>query len=323
VHLTILVSSAGRRVALLRCFRADAQKLGVELRVLAADHDPGKSAACQAADACFPVPMCRDVGFIPAMLELCRREGVGLLIPTIDTELSVLAEHFEAFAAIGTRVAVSSPEVVAIAREKAWTARVLAAAGVMVPRTASLAELLRNPGDWRWPVVLKPNSGSSSVGLQVVCSPEEALRLGVGRDDLLTQERWVGREYTVNVFFDTSGHLRCAVPHWRIETHGGEVSKARTERVPVLEEAAVKIAAALPGARAVLCYQAIVTADGRAGVFELNARFGGGYPLAHRAGARFSQWLLEEALDLPCSANNNWREGVTMLRYDDAFFIGD
>jgi carbamoyl-phosphate synthase large subunit len=255
------------------------------------------------------------------MLEICRREGVTLLVPTIDTELSTLAEHRNAFAAAGTRVAVSAAEVVAIARDKARTAEAFAAAGVIVPHTAPLATLLAEPALWRWPIILKPVGGSSSIGLQIARSPEEALRLGAGRDDYLAQEQWVGREYTVNIFFDAAGRLRCAVPHWRIETRGGEVSKGRTERVSALTEAAEKIAAALPGARAAMCFQAILTEDGRVGVFELNARFGGGYPLAHRAGARFSQWLLEEMLELPCSANNDWREGVTMLRYDDAFFI--
>ena len=56
-------------------------------------------------------------------------------------------------------------------------------------------------------------------------------------------------------------------------------------------------------------------------VFEINARFGGGYPLAHRAGAPFSRWLLEEAAGRPGSAHNDWEEGVTMLRYDAAMFV--
>jgi carbamoyl-phosphate synthase large subunit len=45
--------------------------------------------------------------------------------------------------------------------------------------------------------------------------------------------------------------------------------------------------------------------------------------LADRAGAHFAQWLLEEAVGLPSSANNEWKDGVTMLRYDSAVFIND
>jgi carbamoyl-phosphate synthase large subunit len=60
--------------------------------------------------------------------------------------------------------------------------------------------------------------------------------------------------------------------------------------------------------------------DGAPALFEINARFGGGYPIAHHAGATFTKWLLEEAAGMPSSANNEWRSGVRMLRYDQAVF---
>src|SRR3546814_2752125 len=91
--------------------------------------------------------------------------------------------------------------------------------------------------------------------------------------------------------------------------------------MPQLQDLAERIAAALPGPRGALCFQAIVDDNGDASVFEINARFGGGYPLAHRAGAAFGRWLMEERLQLPSSANDDWRNGVTMLRYDAAVFI--
>jgi carbamoyl-phosphate synthase large subunit len=318
---TVLLSSAGRRVELLQCFRADAERLGVNLRVVATDAMPELSAACQAADASFRVPRCTAAEFIPTLLDLCQRERVSLLVPTIDTELLTLARNREAFAALGTRVAVSSPAVVEMARDKLCTAGCFARAGVDVPRTARLPDLLASPEGWRWPVVLKPIGGSSSVGLQVARSPEEAREMGRARDDYLAQEQWFGREYTVNIFLDQTGALRAAVPHWRIETRGGEVSKGRTERVPILMEAAQRLVPALAWAAGAMCFQAIVTPEGRAGIFELNARFGGGFPLAHRAGARFSQWLLEETLGREATAGEDWKEGVTMLRYDAAVFV--
>ena len=66
-----------------------------------------------------------------------------------------------------------------------------------------------------------------------------------------------------------------------------------------------------------------MTEGGEFAVFEINAQFGGGYPLAHHAGARFSQWLLEEMADLPSTASTLWKEGVAMLRYDTAVFVND
>ena len=68
------------------------------------------------------------------------------------------------------------------------------------------------------------------------------------------------------------------------------------------------------------CFQVIFDAARGPQIIEINARFGGGYPLADRAGGTFARWLLEECADLPSSAHNEWREGVTMLRYDAAVF---
>src|SRR5262249_22764657 len=109
----------------------------------------------------------------------------------------------------------------------------------------------------------------------------------------------------VNVFFDREARLCCAIPHVRREVRAGEVSKGTTRHHARLERIANQLAEVLPSPRGALCFQAIVD-DEQVGVLEINARFGGGFPLAHAAGARFSQWLLQEAVGLPSAANNEW-----------------
>ena len=82
------------------------------------------------------------------------------------------------------------------------------------------------------------------------------------------------------------------------------------------------ICRALPQARGVRCFQVIDDETRGPQVIEINARFGGGYPLAHHAGAQFANWLLQELAGQAPAANDDWRDGVTMLRYDDAVFTG-
>ena len=246
---------------------------------------------------------------------------MNLVVPTIDTELATLSEARAQFEDQGVEIAVSSPRVVALAGNKEQTAQVLARAGLPTPRTLSAGDFLARPTELDEPLILKPRAGSSSIGLVRPRDVEEARRIARESPELIVQERWSGREYTVNLYFDGRGALRCAVPHWRIETRQGEVSKGQTEDVPSLRAAARKLAACLEGARAALCFQAIVREDGSYAIFEINARFGGGYPLAHRAGARFAQWLLEESLGRECTAADDWSAGVTMLRYDAAVFL--
>lgn len=317
--LTILISSAGRRVGLMECFRADAAELGIDLDIIATDVHPDISPACHLADAAFPVPLCTAPDFADSVHSICFSNAVELVIPTIDPELEVLSRHRKRFAEIGTELAISSPELVRLASDKLETAHLLAAAGIPVPRTAAFNNEIFDPADWKWPLILKPRIGSASRGAMVVNCPE-ALRHTQFAEDYIVQEYMQGEEYTVNVFFDREERLCCTIPHVRREVRAGEVSKGTTRRHARLERIAYRLAEVLPSPRGALCFQVIATDNERVGVFEINARFGGGFPLAHAAGARFSQWLLQEAAGLPSAANNDWREGVTMLRYDAAVF---
>lgn len=318
--VNILVSSAGRRVELINCFRSDAKALQLSLRVIAVDLNPEMSSACYAADKCYRVPHCTSPEFVQELAQICREEEIRLVVPTIDTELQTLADHQQSFHAAGTRVLVSSPSLVRMARDKVATFRFLTENGFATPRTVLLTELLRQPSALNWPVILKPISGSSSVGIFSAENLDEARLASRRRNDYVAQELLRGREYTVNLFFDQAGKLRSAVAHERLEVRAGEVSKGATRREAELLKIAWRLGSALSGACGPLCFQAIVPEDGQPRLLEINARFGGGYPLAHKAGATFTKWLLEEAAGFPLSADDHWEEGVTMLRYDAAMF---
>jgi carbamoyl-phosphate synthase large subunit len=316
--LRLLLSSAGRRVALLRCFRESAAALGVTLEVHATDLAPEWSAACASADAAYAVPAATTLAYVEATLAICARERIDLLVPTIDTELHALALARERFAAVGTQVAVADADLVAMARDKLETARFLDHAGIATPATAS-AEAIGT--EWVWPSIAKPRHGSSSRGLARLGSLTE-LEAMPRTEPYIVQHLLGGQEYTVNLFFDAVGELRCAVPHRRVAVRAGEVEKGVTERHDALIALAQRLGAAVRGrVRGAWCFQAFVDTAGTPSVFEINARFGGGYPLAHHAGATFARWLLEERLGQATSAADIWSSGTTMLRYDDAIFV--
>lgn len=314
--LPVLISSAGRRAALVRAFR----EAGPRMRVHACDLDPDLSSACALADEAHAVPRCSDPAFIDRVEEIVRRHGIRLIVPTIDTELPAYAAAAARLAAAGAHVHVSPPEVIAVARDKMRTMAVLAEAGAPVPETLDEAGLRAEPGRIGWPVFAKPVGGSASRGLGIYPSPD-ALPADFP-EPMMFQPRLSGPEYTINMFIDRAGALRCVVPHRRLQIRAGEVEKGRTTRRDDLHRLAVLVHRALPGARGVLCFQVIDDAARGPQIIEINARFGGGYPLAHHAGARFADWLVEEVEGRPCSASDDWRDGVTMLRYDDAVFLG-
>lgn len=110
--------------------------------------------------------------------------------------------------------------------------------------------------------------------------------------EMVVQTLARGREYTIDVLADRDGRCVCVVPRLRIEVRSGEVSKGVTVRSPRLQDLAGRICAALPGAFGTLIVQVFVDGppDDAAtdlAVIEINARYGGGFPLALEAGADF------------------------------------
>lgn len=318
--MPVLFTSAGRRVELVNCFRRAAEKLGMRAEVHACDLVPELSAACLSADAAFAVPRCTEPGYVETLLAYCKEHAVRLLVPTIDTELDVLSRNREAFARIGTFVHVSAPETIDIVRDKERTVAVLAQAGVPVPRTARIEQLREEPGGWAWPVFVKPVGGSASRGIGVLRGPADIH--DEYPEPMLVQELLRGEEYTINMYLDARGQMLSAIPHLRLSTRGGEVEKGRTVRDRRFIAIAERIARALPGAEGILCFQLIDDPDRGPCVFEINARFGGGYPLADHAGGRFAESLLARVTGRYECATMEWRDGVLMSRYDSAVFRG-
>ncbi len=319
-EFNILVSSAGRRVALVQILRRTLSDLGLRGRILATEITRVAS-AWQAADGGFLVPRCSDSDFVPELLKICRSESVQLLVPTIDPELEPLATARAAFADVGTTVVVSSPEVVRIGADKMRYHGWLMEHGFPATEQTDLWGAT-NGHRWQFPLVVKPRDGSGSVGMVVVADPS-ALEFAARGRDVVVEKLATGREYSIDALVDRSGRCVCAVPRERIEVRAGEVSKSITVRSQGLEKLAVEICNALPGAYGPLTIQCFWDqTTGVSRVTELNPRFGGGFPLSWQAGARFPQWIIEELLHYtPSISSNGWRDGLLMLRYDDAVFV--
>ena len=132
--------------------------------------------ALHLAEAAWQVPSCRSPEFIPFLLELCQRERIGLLIPTIDTELGMYAAHREAFRKVGATVAVSGPATIRIAEDKVITQAWLVSHGFPTVRQALARDVLARPEGWNFPLIVKPRFGSAGKGVEVVHS-WEALRM--------------------------------------------------------------------------------------------------------------------------------------------------
>lgn len=318
-QFNILFTCAGRRVALIEAFGRALNELALSGKLLATDSSSA-TAAFYMADKGFVVPPVGTRMYIPCLLDLCRVHRVKLVIPVTDLDLRSLSRQQEPFARIGTTVMIGSPASVLMCQDKARTARFLKRIGLGAIRTFTLAEFLQAPF---YPCFIKPIHGSASVGTARL-NDEGDLRshLAIHGDLMLVQDYVSGAEYTLDIYRGRDGQVYSVVPRQRLAVRSGEVEKGLTVNDPELIEVGVHLGQHLEGIWGVVNAQCRRPAGGRAHVFEINPRFGGGAPLSIHAGADFPRCVIEETLGKKPSAKlGQFTPDLLMLRYDNAVFV--
>ncbi|MCM2295577.1 ATP-grasp domain-containing protein [Rhodoferax sp.] len=308
----VLLLSAGRRVELAQSFLIDIAERNLDSRLLATEMRPETSAACQVVHKAIKAPRVTDSSYVDFLLSTCLREGIGLVVPTIDTELLLLSQHRQMFSDEGIHVIISDESLVRICRDKRLTADLFTDISIDTPKIFARDAI-------RFPCFAKPYDGSCSIGASIVGTP------AMLSDAMLADEKMMfmelidasHQEYTVDAYYDRRGQLRCFVPRQRLETRAGEVSKGVTRRNHVYHYLRDKLTR-IQGARGCITLQLFSNQEtGRFAALEINPRFGGGYPLTYGAEAKYPGWLIDEYLldhDLPFK--EDWEADLLMLRYD-------
>ena len=285
--MRILFTGVGRRIELLQAFRNAALVLNKDLKIYGADM-AGTAPALAYCDFTRRVVAMKDPGYIQNLLDICVADHIDLLIPTIDTDLLVLAENKEKFEAIGTRVMISAPEMIRICRDKNNTSQFFVDCGLHAPMPVN---------DWReyksgYPAFIKPKDGSSSINAFKV-ENEEELEVYAGQvEDYIVQPFVSGKEYTIDIFCDWNGNPISIVPRERLQVRAGEVLKTKIELDQIMIEESRKLCAAFKPCGP-MTVQLIRDNAGIDWYIEINPRFGGGAPLSMKAGARSAEAILK------------------------------
>jgi carbamoyl-phosphate synthase large subunit len=304
----ILITSAGRRVSLVRNFQDTLKLFYKNGKVFTTDINPALSSACQVSDGFLQVPRVTDSKYLNTIKEYCLDNNISIVIPTIDTELDILAMAKNNFSKHNIFIAISSKEICNIFYLKDSTEKFFLENNFDTPRH------IENIQDCDYPIFAKLNNSSSSIGALVAYTPEVSKELSHNKNYIF-QEYIQGCEYTVDVFINKHNEVISIVPRQRLETRAGEVSKAKTVKDNNIIKAVKKLCRSLKGAYGCITIQLFKT-DDRVVFIEINPRFGGGYPLSPLSGANFAEYLIKDYLDIDLKYTENWIDGNIMLRYD-------
>lgn len=311
----ILFPCVGRRVSLVQAFRDACQRLNLDCVIVGADKTE-LTPAYQICDKRYKVHPVLNEKYPEQIREIIKKEGVDLLVPTVDLDLMLWAQQREQFKELGCTPLISSPQVVEICIDKRNTFSFLQQHGFETPDTISVTEAEKIPA-LNFPVILKPWDGYASKYNRLVHDRDEFDFYAERIPNCIVQERVLGDEITSDVLVDFQGRVRCIVPRLRMQTRAGEVSKGQTffhEKVIQQTRKLVETMQAGPG---IITVQSFLTPDDRVLFFDVNPRFGGGIPLAIKAGADFPLWIVQWLLGQdPQISMNGWKAGLIMLRYD-------
>ena len=324
--MKILFTSVGRRVELVQAFKKAAEELKINLTIIGADiaKDAPALFYCDETKIVYKI---REAGYIPQLLEICEKEKVDCLIPTIDTDLLLLAENKERFEAVGTKVLISAVDKVKICRDKNYTSDYFVSLGLKTALSVNCLEEFEKgmqTGFFRFPAFIKPKDGSSSINAYKVENIEELEFYAEKIEDYIIQPFISGREFTIDIFCDYEGNPVYITPRERLAVRAGEVLKTRITQDDVMIAEMLKLIADYKpcGQITVQLIQDAGTGDNY--YIEINPRFGGGAPLSIKAGADSAKAVLKmlngENLVYEEKAARN---GAVYCRFDQSICVNE
>lgn len=314
--MNILFCSVGRRCELLKDFK---NTLGDKVRLIVTDNSPF-APALEFADVSYQVPLIYDEAYIPMILEICRKEKINAVTTLIDPEIAILAEHREEFESLGVTVLAPYMKTAQLCFDKYNMSKYLEENGILTIKTFGKFEDFKksyDKGDIKFPVFVKPRTGSGSVGARRIDTLELLEEVTAQDETLIIQELMTGEDMDADIYVDTISHKPVAIfSKKKISTTIGGANKTisfKDEKLFEFVSNALSVFEFNGPLDMDLFYQ-----DGKYYLSEINPRFGGAYLHAYGAGVDFPGFIYnnveENKENVPCIGE--YDENVVMMMYD-------
>ncbi len=310
----VLVTGAGgpAAVSVMKSLRAD-----TSVELVAADMDPWAGGLYLVpADCRTLVPAGRDPDFPATVLARCVAMGINIVIPTVDAELRPLAKTRAEFARSGVRLLLAPDQALDVTLDKLALAS-CCADKVRVPRTERFDDSLE-PRSWKYPVIVKPRTGSGSRDVSLVASSRDLAAMERSAE-FIVQEYLPGEEYSIDVLADANGRVVASVPRVRTRVDSGVSVAGHTVYGPDLEQFGVDVAHAT-GLTYIANVQCRRDGSGRLALLEVNPRVPGGLPLTMASGVDMPRMALDSLRGKPLPERAEFRE-MGMVRFLEERFV--
>lgn len=243
------------------------------------------------ADDAQLVPMATSPNYLACLRQVAEDTRPDAILVGTDVELETLSTHrFALEMDLDTTIIVSSREVIGIADDKHSTAQFFRKHGLPHPRSVLPSEADAIESELGYPLIVKPRVGARSVGVHLVQNRQELNRAVASLEAPVIQEHLgdADHEYTAGALcFD--GNVEATIV-MRRDLRDGNTYRAFIDTFEDLNDQVRSLATALaPVGPANFQFRVV---DGRAVVFEINARFSGTTPFRMHVGFNEVEYTL-------------------------------
>lgn len=290
--ISVIITSAGTAsaISVIKALRLQSE---LEVFITAVDADL-LAAGLYLADAFEVVPHATHPQYINELLRIAQKYNASFLYPIYSEEIRYIAENKHRLVSEGLKVFLSSPETIALCNDKRAMYAIADELKIQTPSVYS-ADELTHPFEISYPVFVKPNTGSSSNGAELVSRPERLRELLSAENDMVVQEFIDAEEVTVDVLCDENFEAISIAPRLRLATKSGQSVKGKTLPAEPYVEPIRKLCRRLELKGA--CNVQFFVRDEHLYFIEVNPRFAaGGLMLTVKAGVNIPLLLLKLAL---------------------------
>lgn len=170
--ITILITAAGNQYmpGLVKCFRENGER---QIRLVGADMNVDPT-ILQMMDVAYKVPTAKDSSYVDALLSICEKEKVDVVVPVMSEELIPIIDNINRFREIGVKVSIANRKVIEIVNNKFELYKFMQDSGMKVPKfcritkSSELKQAFSYVGYPNISVCIKATNLSGSRGVRIV-----------------------------------------------------------------------------------------------------------------------------------------------------------
>lgn len=238
-------------------------------------------------------------------IKLLLKHEVNIVIPSLDETMISWAQKKDEFKKLGIEVIISPLETIKIFQDKYNTYNFFKSIGIPTPKT-SLEDKYE---------LIKPRLGRGGSGIF-----DNTFKNDFSMQDMISQEKIYGNEYTVDVFFSKDFKPIYIVPRKRLDVRDGKSTKGIVVKNQKIDDLINKISDEIKFIGPIN-FQLFETKEKNLVLIEVNPRIAGGMALGFAATENWINLIVDNIINKEVIDAKNINYGLKMTRYySECFF---